>query len=520
MICVTIGRGRHSSLAEEWKQAAEAGVDLVELRIDCLRREPELKRILKERPTPLVFTIRRGVDGGLWRGNEEKRQQLLREAVALGVDYVDLEMDIAPKIRRFGKTKRIVSYHNIEDHAGRPRKTSPRNARSSTPTWSRSPPPRTTLAEASRVLHLATTAKGPTIPIAMGEIGVFTRILGAKFGAPFTYAGFNPERVFAAGMLQYGVLKNDFAYNEINANTEVYGVIGDPIEQSLSPVVHNAAFRKLGLNKVMVPFLVPNGELPAFFKELLWLDIKGCSVTIPHKEAIVPAVAAEGGGGRADGDAATRSSSRRTGSGSATIPTIARRWIRSKPPWGAAISEEEPSPLFEKQVLILGAGGVARAIAFGLTRRGANVTITNRHDERATRLAEEVGCRIDQLVDAGQQPGRRDHQRHSGRHAPQRGRHAASRRGVQPGGNGRLRHDLSPREHDAAQAGARARLPDGHRRGHVSPPGRPAVQALYGPGRADRRDASWPSNTSSHRSATNDTRRPDRVLAALVRDWP
>ncbi len=78
------------------------------------------------------------------------------------------------------------------------------------------------------------------------------------------------------------------AYDEINADTEIYGVIGDPIEQSLSPVVHNAAFRKLGLNKVMVPFLVPNGELPAFFNELLWLDLKGCSVTIPHKEAIVP----------------------------------------------------------------------------------------------------------------------------------------------------------------------------------------------------------------------------------------
>ena len=75
MICATIGRGRHSSLTEEWEAAAKAGVDLVELRIDCLRRDPDLKRILKERPTPLVFTIRRGMDGGLWRGNEEKRQQ-------------------------------------------------------------------------------------------------------------------------------------------------------------------------------------------------------------------------------------------------------------------------------------------------------------------------------------------------------------------------------------------------------------------------------------------------------------
>src|SRR5262249_51558410 len=116
------------------------------------------------------------------------------------------------------------------------------------------------LSEASRVLHLGATAKTPTLPIAMGEIGVFTRILGAKYGAPFTYAGYNPERIFAAGILPYRSLIKDYRYNEINAQTEVYGVVGDPIEQSLSPAVHNAAFRHLGLNKIMVPFLVPSGE--------------------------------------------------------------------------------------------------------------------------------------------------------------------------------------------------------------------------------------------------------------------
>ena len=93
-------------------------------------------------------------------------------------------------------------------------------------------------------------------------------------------------------------------------------------------------------------------------------------------------------------EAATRSSSRKTGSGSATTPIIGRRWIRSKLAMGGPrAARKSPSPLFDKQVLILGAGGVARAIAFGLARRGAHVTITNRHDERATRLAEEVGCR-------------------------------------------------------------------------------------------------------------------------------
>jgi 3-dehydroquinate dehydratase/shikimate dehydrogenase len=391
MICVTIGRGRHSSLAEEWKSAAEAGVDLVELRVDCLRREPDLKRILKERPTPLVFTIRRGVDGGLWRGKDDKREALLREAIASGVDYVDLEVDIAKNIRRFGKTKRIISYHNtkmtpvdVEDFSDQCAEFDPDVIKIATSA--------TTLAEAARVLQLATKSKAPMIPIAMGEIGVFTRILGRKFGAPFTYAGFNPERVFAAGMMQHSILRHDFSYNSINAETEVYGVMGDPIEQSLSPVVHNAAFRELGLNKVMVPFLVPPTELDPFFKELPWLNVKGCSVTIPHKESILAQLQQKEG------------AVERTGTCNTVIFKEDGQRVGYNTDYRAAMdslevamsgheADESSSPLYDKQVLILGAGGVARAIAFGLTRRGAHVSITNRHDERATRLAEEVGAR-------------------------------------------------------------------------------------------------------------------------------
>jgi 3-dehydroquinate dehydratase/shikimate dehydrogenase len=399
MICVTIGRGRHSSLTEEWEAAAKAGTDLVELRIDCLRRDPDLKRILKQRPTPMVFTIRRGVDGGLWRGNEEKRLQLLREAIALGVNYVDLEQDIAGKIRRFGKTKRIVSYHNlkttpvdIEDIADKSDELDPDIVKIATSA--------STLADTSRVLHLGVTGKFPTIPIAMGESGVFTRILGAKFGAPFTYAGFNPDRVFAVGMPQFPVLRKDYFYNQIDSKTEIYGVIGEPIEQSLSPAVHNAAFRHLGLNKVMVPFLVSGGDLETFFRELSWLDIKGCSVTIPHKEAIVSLLQQMEGAVERTGSCNTvviDGDGRRIGHN--TDYRAAMESLEAAMGGGGGGGEggddsEASSPLVDKQVLILGAGGVARSIAFGLMRRGAHLTVTNRHDERATGLAEEIGCRM------------------------------------------------------------------------------------------------------------------------------
>jgi 3-dehydroquinate dehydratase/shikimate dehydrogenase len=390
MICVTIGRGRHSSLAEEWKAVAEAGAELVEVRADCLRRDPDLKRILKVRPTPLVFTARRGSDGGLWRGSEEKRQQLLREAIALGVDYIDLEIDVADKIRRFGPTKRIVSFHNqrktpeeLPDLAERCAGLDADVVKVATLA--------STLGDASRVLRIASRAKVPTIAIAMGEIGFFTRVLGAKYGAPFTYAGFNLDRVFAPAMPFFQELKRDYCYDQIDAQTEVYAVIGDPIAQSLSPAVHNAAFRHLGLNKVLVPVLVPADSLDAFFNELDWLGIRGFSVTIPHKESLLNFLDQRDEVVERIGSCNTVvvQDGRRSGSNSdyqAAMDTLERTL-------GGDPASTTTSMLLDKQVLILGAGGVARTIAFGLLRRGAGVTIVNRHDERAGKLAEELGCR-------------------------------------------------------------------------------------------------------------------------------
>ena len=128
----------------------------------------------------------------------------------------------------------------------------------------------------------------PTTAIAMGELGFFTRVLGRKYGAPLTYAGFHRERTFAPGMPRYYTLKRDYFYEQINSKTEVFAVIGAPIDQSLSPAIHNAAFRSLDLNKVLVPFLIPPDSLMPSLKALEFLRIKGMSVTIPHKESVVP----------------------------------------------------------------------------------------------------------------------------------------------------------------------------------------------------------------------------------------
>ena len=390
MICAILGRGRHAALAEEWKEAAEAGVQLVELRVDCLRREPELKRVLKERPTPMVFTVRRGADGGLWRAPEEKRQRLMREAIVAGVDFIDIEMDVAREIRRFGGTRRIVSYHNLKQTpadllqiAQQCEEMDADVVKIATKVHS--------IADAMRVLQVAAQMETPTIAIAIGEIGSFTRVLGAKYGAPFTYANFNVDRSFAAGMLRFDELKRDYFYDQIDAQTEVYAVIGDPIGHSLSPPVHNAAFRELGQNKVMVPILMPAERLKASLDEVAWLGIKGFSITIPHKQAVLPLLnQADGAVDRIGACNTMLVKDDGTKVGYNTDYRAAMDSLESA--YGGPL-EGGLSPLTNKNVVILGAGGVARPIGFGLMRRGAVVTICNRTDERATKLAEELACR-------------------------------------------------------------------------------------------------------------------------------
>src|SRR5215470_7768325 len=114
-ICVVIGRTRHKMVAVEIQEAAKRGARLIELRLDFLAKAPDFKRLLADRPCPLVANVRRPKDGGRWAGTEDARKMLLRQAIVSGFDWVDLETDVADEIRRFGSVKRIVSYHNLRE---------------------------------------------------------------------------------------------------------------------------------------------------------------------------------------------------------------------------------------------------------------------------------------------------------------------------------------------------------------------------------------------------------------------
>ena len=372
----------------EHRALAERGAELVELRLDWLSRTPDVGRLLKDRPTPVIVTCRRQQDKGRWKFSEEQRLTLIRAAIVEGAEYIDLEEDIAAKIPRYGETKRIISHHDfdrtpdkLEEIHKRMTELDPDIIKLAT--MANSP------ADIVRMLQLVDKSEIPTIGFCMGELGIASRVLCGKYGAPFTYTTFSQERELAPGQLSFDEMRNVYRYDSINQDTQVYGVLGDPIAHSFSPLVHNRAFRETGLNCVYLPFRVPKDSLSDTLEKFNWLGIRGYSVTIPHKETVLRAV-------KDPPESVTE-----IGAANTIYRDRLNRWRAANTDREAALTSlrlELPdgangnNRLAGKQVLLLGAGGAARAVALGVMREGAALTIANRSHDRAVKLAQEIGC--------------------------------------------------------------------------------------------------------------------------------
>jgi len=373
----------------EHKHLVEQGARFVELRLDWIAGDVNLKRLLADRPCPVLLSCRREVDGGKWVGNEQKRLMLLRTAIVEGVDYIDIEEDVAASIPRFGKTKRVISYHNF-------RKT-PEELPAIYAQIAKHDPDVVKIATLAnqphdnlRMLKLVRESKIPTVGFCMGDMGTASRLLAGRFGSPWTYATFHQERVLAPGQLSFQLMTETYHYNKIDSETVVYGVIADPVGHSLSPQIHNAAFRQCQLNAVYVPFRVPAQNLDQFLADARQLGIHGLSVTIPHKESVIRKLnkveAAVKGIGAAntiifDGDSL------------AGYNTDCRAAMES-------LDRAMQPPAYDrgsidgKTVLVLGAGGAARAIVYALQRRNAKVVVASRTTSRAEQLADQFGCSV------------------------------------------------------------------------------------------------------------------------------
>ncbi len=393
MLCVTIGRSRHKAMIAEYQFLAEQGADLVEMRLDFIGRHIDLRRLLEKRHCPVVVTCRRREDGGRWEKTEQERLMLLRSAIASGVDFVDLEDDIAASVPRYGSTKRIVSLHNFE---GTPDDLESIHARLAAldadvvkiATMANS------FADCIRMLRLVESSQIPTIGLCMGDIGVLTRILALRYGAPFTYTTLSSERKIAPGQITFETMRDVYRPAAIDAETRLFGVVADPVAHSLSPQLHNANFAHHQLNCRYLPFRIVPDELPLFLEWCKQSRVEGLSVTIPHKEAMLTLMDEAESSSRGIGAINTVAIRGNLASGyntdyRAAMDCLTEALTTQKTLQNQAFREED---LFRgRGAMLLGAGGVARAIAYGLRQRGAIVSIASRTQERAEELARAVG---------------------------------------------------------------------------------------------------------------------------------
>ena len=385
MICVSIGRSRHRHMIAEHRHMVSQGAELVELRLDYLSGDVRFRELLDDRPGPVIVTCRREKDGGRYTGSEASRLSMLRMAIAEGVEYVDIEEDIATEITRYGDTKRIISLHNFHKTPSDLRSI---HARMSTldadiikiATLANTPD------DNIQMFDLMQSAAIPTIGICMGEIGTPSRLLAGKFGAPFTYATFHAERSLAPGQLSFSEMRDIYHYDQIKADTDVYAVIGDPIAHSHSPLIHNAAFRAIGTNAVYLPMRIRSEHLEAFLHNAPRMGIRGISITIPHKEAVAKLLKQVDRVIVGTGAANTLIFSPRGMVGYNTDSRAAIDSLEMRLP-------EDADGLEDKTVLILGAGGAAKAVAYSLLSRGADVVISSRTQERSQKLTQQLDCR-------------------------------------------------------------------------------------------------------------------------------
>jgi 3-dehydroquinate dehydratase/shikimate dehydrogenase len=257
-----------------------------------------------------------------------------------------------------------------------------------------------------RIFDLLQRARHPTIAMCMGELGLVSRILGRKFGNFLTFASLGKGRESAPGQMTASELRELYRYKKIARATAIYGVIANPVSHSMSPAIHNAAFEETGLDAVYVPFKV-EGDVVQFVKAFRGIDVQGYSVTLPHKEGIIPAMdevdeivrkvgalntvvsrPAHGPGGPGAGRLFG------TNTDVTAAVTALEDALRQDWPQRAQSADRmaQKSPLAGKRVLLIGAGGAARAMAYGLLMSGARVTIANRTHQRGVRLAQDLGC--------------------------------------------------------------------------------------------------------------------------------
>jgi len=360
----------------------------LELRLDYLPQPaaalPKLKNFLEMHPEATVIaTCRRVVNGGKFKGSIAAELALLLKAADAGFPLVDIELQSAKSLKADqlrGLSDRvglIISYHDFR---------TTKKLEEQFAEMSKYP------ADFYKVVSTATnlydnvammkfleanSARHEMVALCMGEQGIISRVLAVRAGSIFTFGAAKSGEETAPGQVLFNELRDIYRIDNVDAATQVYGVAGDPVEHSLSPIMMNAALRRESVNAVYLSLHAKSlKDLLACVRDI---PIRGLSITMPYKQAIVDALE--------NSDALTR----QIGSCNTVVRSLDGKLYGFNTDVGGIVAPlEQRLHLAGARILVIGAGGVARAAAFGLKAKGAEVFITNRTPEKAQTLARQA----------------------------------------------------------------------------------------------------------------------------------
>ena len=376
-------------------EAALRESKFLEFRLDSLPRPaavlPPLHRFLAQNQNlTAIATCRRKPNGGAFTGTIEEELEILRKAMRAGCRIADLEIESAEELApaQFDKfraaltragAKLIVSFHDFS----RTRQLNRAADRIAAfqPDYVKVVSTARTLADNLAILRLIENraAAAPIVSMAMGEEGLPSRILGPRAGSAFTFASLADGEETAPGQVTARSMRTLYRAGKLTSSTRIFGVAGNPIAHSLSPLMQNTAFRRAGIDAVLMPLKVR--ALADLLTFALELPLSGLAVTMPLKQEILPRLAQMDPMVQRIGACNT-----------VRIGADGKLFGYNTDVAGVVRPLQHRLKLKAARIALLGAGGAARAAAFGLVEQGAEVFIVNRTHHNAVTLARAAGA--------------------------------------------------------------------------------------------------------------------------------
>jgi 3-dehydroquinate dehydratase/shikimate dehydrogenase len=390
-VCVAIIGSTSAEMIEKATVALKEFIFL-EFRLDYLEKPlaalPKFKQFFQENTAATaIATCRRGANGGKFTGSVAAEVEVLSKAAESGFYLADLEIESAEAIKKPGVEKLrqtgialIISHHDF--NATKDLDGIFARIDRFTPDFIKIVPTAKSLSDNVTLIRFLERMADHTniVGICMGDAGIISRVLGVRAGSAFTFAAATAGEETGPGQIAARTLIETYRIDQVDVATKVYGVAGNPIRSSLSPIMMNTAFRRETVNAVYLA--LQTSRVSDLVKLIHEIPLQGVSITMPLKEDILTHLEQ------------TDALSAKIGAVNTLRLLDGKLFGFNTDVAGIIGPLEKRLPLRGAKVLVLGAGGAARAAVFGVRDRGADVYILNRTSETAQKLARQSGSHV------------------------------------------------------------------------------------------------------------------------------